>query len=189
VRRFRRDPVEEAVLDELLDLACLAPSVGNSQPWRFVRVDDRERRYAVIEDFRACNHAALADYDGEQARLYANLKLAGLAEAPVHLAVFADPTTRQGHGLGRRTIPETVHYSAVAAVHTFWLAARAYGIGVGWVSILDPQRICATLEVPPEWALVAYLCVGYPIEEHVDPELERQGWQVRENACRVVTQR
>lgn len=189
MRRFKTLPVDEALIDELLDLACLAPSVGNSQPWRFVRIDDPARRQAVVANFRACNQEALADYSGSRAQLYASLKLAGLIEAPVHLGVFVDAGTEQGHGLGRKTMAETLQYSAVAAVHGFWLAARAYGIGVGWVSILDAPEIRRLLDLPDAWSLIAYLCVGYPDEEHADPELERHGWQVRERLCRQVTRR
>ena len=189
VRRFRRDPIPPPVLGELLELACLAPSVGNSQPWRFVIVDDSARRARVLETFRRCNEAARATYSGERTDLYAGLKLAGLAEAPCHLAVFVDETTSGGHGLGRLTMPETVRYSVVAAVHTFWLAARAYGLGVGWVSILEPAEVVQILEVPEGWSLIGYLCVGYPEEEHLDPELERYGWQKREEVSRVVFHR
>ena len=180
VRRFRSDPLETGVLDELLDLARLAPSVGFSQPWRFVTVADPARRAAVTETFKRCNAEALSDYAGERARLYAGLKLAGLTEAPVHLAVFCDDATDQGAGLGRRTMPETLRYSVVAAVQTFWLAARARDVGVGWVSILDPEDIKQILEVPEDWTLIAYLCVGYPEEQHLDPELERHGWEARQ---------
>jgi 5,6-dimethylbenzimidazole synthase len=86
-------------------------------------------------------------------------------------------------------MPETIRYSVVAAIQTLWLAARAEGLGVGWVSILDPSTIADVLDVPGEWSLVAYLCVGYPEEEHLDPELERRGWQAREDSARVVLQR
>jgi 5,6-dimethylbenzimidazole synthase len=189
VRRFRRTPVDPRILDEALDLACLAPSVGNSQPWRFVMVSDPERRRRIFENFQRANEAARAGYTGDRASRYGRLKLAGLVEAPCHLAVFADPTTVAGHGLGRQTMPETLAYSAVAAVHTFWLAARAYGLGVGWVSILEPAGVVEILDVPSEWSLIAYLCVGYPEEEQIDPELQREGWQVREWACRAVLHR
>src|SRR5881275_1348613 len=142
VRRFRRDPLPEGTIERLIGLACLAPSVGLSQPWRFVLVDLPARRAAVRENFLHCNAAALAEQAPERARHYARLKLAGLDEAPCHLAVFADPTTRQGHGLGRLTMPETIAYSAVMATHTLWLTARAEGIGMGWISILgrSPSR-------------------------------------------------
>jgi len=179
VRRFRPGPVPEATLDRLLGLTVFAPSVGNCQPARFVRVDDQARREAVRANFEAANGQALGAYCGERAKLYATLKLAGLREAPVHLAVFCDETTEQGFGLGAQSMPETRRYSAVCALHTFWLAARAYGLGVGWVSILDPTRLAQTLEVPSEWSFVGYLCVGWPQQENLTPELERAGWQAR----------
>ncbi len=177
VRRFKPDKVASSLIEELLALAALAPSVGNSQPGRFVSVETLSAREAVIANFNACNAAALASYEGERAALYASLKLSGLREAPVHLAVFCDHATEAGSGLGRTTMPETLDYSVVAAIHTFWLCARAENLGVGWVSILDPRQVCRTLEVPTQWKLIAYLCVGFPLEEHLDPELERQHWQ------------
>jgi 5,6-dimethylbenzimidazole synthase len=180
VRRFRRDPLRDGLLDDMLRLASLAPSVGFSQPWRWVSVESPERRDAIVANFRACNEAALQDYSGDRAGLYARLKLAGLVEAPVHLAVFVDPETAVGHGLGRKTMPEMLHYSAVCAIHTLWLVARAQGVGVGWVSILDPVEARRTLDVPESWQLVAYLCVGYPEEELDRPELERAGWEIRQ---------
>ncbi len=186
VRRFRRDALPGGLLDRLLSTANAAPSVGLSQPWRFVTVDDPARRAAVRGDFEACNAAALATQDGTRAANYARLKLAGLEQAPCHVAVFVEPDPAQGHGLGRRTMPESVAYSAVIAVHTLWLAARAHGIGLGWVSILDPARIREVLEIPETWQFVAYLCVGYPEIEAITPELEREGWEKRRSINIVV---
>lgn len=179
VRSFRPDPVAPAVLEDLLQVACLAPSVGLSQPWRFVTVNDPGRRGAIRANFLACNADALAMQPASRVGLYARLKLAGLDEAPCHLAVFADPTTGQGHGLGRGTMPETIAYSAVMAVHTLWLAARAAGLGLGWVSILDAAGVSVALDVPAEWILIGYLCLGYPAVESDAPELERVGWECR----------
>lgn len=179
VRRFRADPVPETILRECLALAALSPSVGNSQPWRFVRVGDPQRREAVIASFERCNACAAGGYEADRREAYIRLKLAGLREAPVHLAVFSDEATPVGHGLGRATMPEMLRYSVVTAVQTFWLAARAQGLGVGWVSIIEPDAVCTCLDVPCDWHLVAYLCVGYPVEEHLDPELVRHGWQAR----------
>ena len=173
----------------MLDLACLAPSVGNSQPWRFVIVNEDRRRAQILETFRRSNEEALAAYSGEHALLYSRLKLSGLVEAPCHLAVFVDEAASAGHGLGRRTMPETLRYSAVAAIQVLWLAARAHGLGVGWVSILDPEEVVNALDVPSTWSLVAYLCVGYPEEEHLDPELERHGWQGRADVSQCIFQR
>lgn len=189
VRHFRREPVPPAVLDQLLETACLAPSVGLSQPWRFVTVDDPGRRAAVRANFASCNAQALAAQPAGRAALYARLKLAGLDEAPCHIAVFAEPAPEQGHGLGRCTMPETTAYSAVMAVHTLWLAARAAGLGLGWVSILDPPIVTAALDVPPAWRFIGYFCLGYPRSETDTPELEIAGWEHRRTAAALRLQR
>ncbi len=189
VRRFRRDPLEPDKLERLIATAALSPSVGNSQPWRFVTVRDPDRRKRIRDEFQRCNARALENYEGERAKLYAGLKLSGLDDAPEHLAVFCDEGTETGHGLGSATMPETLRYSVVGAIQTLWLAARAEGIGVGWVSILEPDAVNRILDVPEDWALIGYLCIGYPEEEHIDPELERLGWQGREAWERFVTER
>ncbi|MBT3305884.1 MAG: 5,6-dimethylbenzimidazole synthase [Alphaproteobacteria bacterium] len=189
VRRFRDTPVDGALIDKLIGLATLAPSVGNSQPWRFVKVADAGRRARVIENFEACNADALDDFAGEQAKKYASLKLSGMIEAPVHLAVFCDAATQAGHGVGRKTMPEMLQYSVVGALGTLWLAARAHGLGMGWVSIIEPAVVSDILEVPDDWSLIAYLCIGYPQEEHIDPELERHGWQERLDISGLVLDR
>jgi len=189
VRRFRGDPVAPALIEELLAAAALAPSVGYSQPWRFVMVETAERRAAVLENFRRSNQKALSAYTGERAKLYASLKLAGLVEAPVHLAVFCDESTAVGDGLGRQTMPETLRYSVVMAVYTLWLAARAHGLGVGWISILDAEDVRRSLDVPVDWSLVAYLCVGYPEAEHAEPELARAGWEQRQEPAMSILKR
>jgi 5,6-dimethylbenzimidazole synthase len=179
VRRFRTTPVAPQLIEQLLALAVHAPSVGLSQPWRFVLVESADRRAAILENFARANQAALEGYAGERQSRYARLKLEGLKQAPVHLVACADEETTTGHGLGRQTMPETIRYSVVAAIQTLWLAARAQGLGVGWVSIFDPGALRATLDLPPQWSFVAYLCIGWPEEEHDDPELERHGWQER----------
>jgi 5,6-dimethylbenzimidazole synthase len=189
VRRFHREALPAGTLESLIELACLAPSVGLSQPWRFVVVEDAAIRDAIRKNFAACNAQALAVQNGERAGLYARLKLAGLEEAPTHFAVFADRTTDQGHGLGRRTMPEMIEYSAVTAVHTIWLAARAQGIGMGWVSILDPDAVTAILDVPPEWKFIGYFCLGYPKTDETIPELERAGWEQRRLSSSIIVRR
>ena len=189
VRRFRRIPLPEGTIDRLLDIVALAPSVGLSQPWRFVTVDEPRLRLAIRGNFERCNADALSAQNVDRAANYARLKLAGLDDAPVHLAVFADRATEQGHGLGRRTMPEMIDYSAVAAVHTLWLAARAEGIGMGWVSILDPAAVTKTLDVPADWKLIGYFCLGYAEEEIVTPELERAAWEKRRPAQAFLVRR
>ncbi len=179
VRRFRRDPLPEGALDRLIASACRAPSVGLSQPWRFVVVEDQARRDALMDVFKTCNAEALAGYSGDRAGHYASLKLAGMAEAPAQVTVFADRGTATGHGLGRHTMPEMIEYSVVTAIHTMWLAARAENVGLGWVSILDPRRVAEVLDVPAEWRLIGHLCLGYPEAETDTPELERVAWETR----------
>ncbi|WP_420396811.1 5,6-dimethylbenzimidazole synthase [Nioella sp.] len=186
VRRFRPDPVDEALLAEALGAFSLAPSVGLSEPWRLVRVDSAEKRALAVENFEAANAKALAGYSGDTAERYAGLKLSGMREAPVQLAVFSDEATTKGAGLGRQTMPEMLRYSVVSALMLFWLAARARGLGVGWVSILDDERLTRDLEVPEDWALVAYLCVGLPEEDGETPELERLGWEQRDSTLDLL---
>lgn len=189
VRRFKRKPLLDGMLDRFLGLACLAPSVGLSEPWRFVVVESPERRQEIRACFESCNAIALKDLSGERASLYARLKLAGLDDAPCQFAVFADHSTTQGYGLGRRTMPATIDYSAVLAVHTLWLAARAEGVGLGWISIIDPSCVSAILDVPSSWTLIGYFCLGYPAEEHEDPMLQREGWEMRRAPTSYVLKR
>jgi len=189
VRRFRTDQVDNELIEELIATSALAPSVGNSQPWRFVNVADPNRRATIRANFETANADALGNYSGERAKLYATLKLDGLDKAPVQLAVFSDTQTPHGHGLGSRTMPETLAYSVVGAIQTLWLAARTQGIGVGWVSILDPTAVARTLDVPDAWQFIAYLCVGYPEEEHMDPELVRHEWQARVDISEFMVER
>jgi 5,6-dimethylbenzimidazole synthase len=189
VRRFRRDPLPNGTLESLIELACLAPSVGLSQPWRFVIVENGAVRAAVRRNFETCNAEALAAQSAPRASLYARLKLAGLDEAPCHLAVFADRSTAQGHGLGRHTMPEMTEYSAVTAVHTIWLAARAQGIGMGWVSILDAAAVAVLLDVPADWKFIGYFCLGYPQADDTSPELEQSGWEQRRLPSSFIVRR
>ena len=189
VRRFSPRKVPRDLVDALIKTACLSPSVGNSQPWRFVTVDDPDRRSLVFDNFRDSNDEAARRYGGAKAEAYRGLKLSGLDDAPVQLAVFADSSARRGAGLGRGTMPEMLEYSVVSAVTTMWLVARAMGLGVGWVSILDPLRLERDLDVPESWRLVAYLCLGYPAREHDVPELVRNRWQGRAPWRKLVLRR
>ncbi len=189
VRRFKTDAVDPALVLSLIELAARSPSVGFSQPWRFVLVESAGAREAVRGSFVRANAEALSRYAGERRGLYARLKLEGLEAAPVQLAVFADEETSAGAGLGSNTMPETLRYSVVGAIQTLWLAARAHGLGVGWVSILEPGTVTGALDIPTSWRLVAYLCIGWPAEEHLDPELERHGWQERVETSPLILRR
>lgn len=179
VRHFLTDPLPDGTLERLLATADRAPSVGLSQPWRFVLVDAPEARARIKASFEACNTEAMKGYDGDKASLYARLKLQGLDDAPHQLAVFCDPDPDQGSGLGRKTMPETLDFSVVGAIQTLWLAARAEGIGLGWLSILEPEVVASALDVPPDWRFIAYLCIGYPAKTSDTPELESAGWETR----------
>jgi len=189
VRSFRPDPLPDGLLEELLGLTRLAPSVGLSEPWRFVHVRGKRTREEIRAEFERSNAEALSGYEGSRAALYSRLKLAGLDCCPVQLAVFADRATSKGHGLGRRTMPEMLEYSVIGAIHILWLAARAHGVGMGWVSILDPERVSITLEVPADWRLVAYLCLGYPEEESTTPALQQAGWETRDGQSTLLLER
>jgi len=185
VRHFRATPVDEALLMRCLDAFSHAPSVGLSEPWRIVCVESDKARAAARTNFEIANAEALSRYDGDQADNYAKLKLAGMDRAPVQLAVFCDEATTKGHGLGAGSMPEMRRYSVVSAVTLFWLAARAEGLGLGWVSVLDPRQLCRDLDVPEDWALIGYFCIGYPEADHETPELLREGWEARAAALDI----
>jgi 5,6-dimethylbenzimidazole synthase len=185
VRHFRTDPVDEALVKQCLDTFSLAPSVGLSEPWRIVRVQSPSMKTAAMENFKQTNTQALAGYSGEKAALYASLKLSGMNDAPEHLAIYCDDTTDKGAGLGAGSMPEMRRYSVVGAVTLMWLTARALGLGVGWVSVLDPERLNDDLDVPEGWTLVAYLCLGWPAKNTLTPELETKGWEARAPALHI----
>jgi 5,6-dimethylbenzimidazole synthase len=189
VRHFRSQPVDAALVERLLETAMLAPSVGYSQPWRWVMVESEVTRARIAEHHETAKSRAGAHYDGEQADLYRSLKLSGLREAPVNIAVFSDNGATRGHGLGRQTMPETVEWSAVMAIHTLWLAATAEGLGLGWVSILEPDYVAAALQTPPEWRFLAWLCLGYPEEARQRPLLETLGWEQRAPLAETILRR
>jgi 5,6-dimethylbenzimidazole synthase len=190
VRHFRPEPLPAGALRRWVEAACLAPSVGLSQPWRFVTIDSPEVRARVIAEFETQNRLAAEAYDDVTAQHYQSLKLAGLREAPEHLAVLVDEAVCEGRGLGRATMPETIDYSVVAAIQNLWLAARAEGVGIGWVSILRPAVVAELIAVPPAWRLIAYLCIGYPQVARDDrPLLERQDWEYRQRWEHIWHQR
>lgn len=181
VRHFETRPVAEADMQAMLECAALAPSVGNSQPWRFVRLRTPELRQRLVAHVDSENARAAEGYaGGSRQQHYLSLKLHGLCKAPELLAVYCDEQPVAGHGLGIATMPEMLRYSCVMAIHNLWLEARLRGIGVGWVSILDPQEVQALIGVPAHWSLIALLCIGYPSDESETPELELRGWQARE---------
>ncbi len=176
---FVPDPIPDDVVARLLDAAHHAPSVGFMQPTRFIVVRERATRERVHAAFARANAHASAAYVGDERAAYDALKLAGILEAPLNLCVLCETETLRGRGLGRQTMPETALYSTVCAVQNLWLAARAEGVGVGWVSIVDPDELHAIFGVPESVTIVAYLCVGYVASFNQTPDLERARWESR----------
>jgi 5,6-dimethylbenzimidazole synthase len=185
-RGFLPDPIPDDLLVRLLEAAHNAPSVGLMQPWRFIVIRNLSVRQTIHKIFLDSNRQALVGYEGEQQQKYVALKLEGILAAPQNLCVVCDSTSDQGHHLGRQTMPETALYSVVCAVQNLWLAARAEGIGVGWVSILEPSRLRLALEIPDHITPVAYLCLGYVEAFATEPDLERAGWEERRPLTSVL---
>jgi 5,6-dimethylbenzimidazole synthase len=179
VRRFRPDPVPDDVLLRILEAAHHAGSVGFMQPWNFLVVRSHDLRRKVFEVFKRENARAAENYAGEERSLYSSLKLQGVIDAPLNLVVTCDRGRGGPHVLGRNTIVDTDVYSTCCAIQNLWLAARAEGVGVGWVSILDPEAVKELLNIPDPVLLVGYLCVGYPVEFDDRPMLEKVGWASR----------
>jgi 5,6-dimethylbenzimidazole synthase len=186
-RGFTEKPLPDELLNRMLTAAHCAPSVGLMQPSRFVIIRDLSVRRTIHEAFQRANQEALATYSGERQEQYATLKLEGILEAPQNLCILSDAESERGHRLGRQTIPETAIYSTVCAIQNLWLAARTEGIGVGWVSIIDPMRLREILHIPERIVPVAYLCIGYVEGFGSEPELERAGWEKRVPLEEVVS--
>jgi len=176
---FKPDEIPDNVLARLLDAAHHAPSVGFMQPWGFIVIRDRDVRDTVHEIFERASRTAAQIYTDDRRAMYETLKLAGILEAPINLCVTCDEATVRGHGLGRQTMRETALYSTVCAVQNLWLAARAEGIGVGWVSILDVDELRSALDIPEAVVPIAYLCLGYVTEFGSEPDLEIKGLEQR----------
>ncbi len=177
--QFLPDPIPADVLARLLNAAHHAPSVGFMQPWDFVVIDSTEVRQSVLDIFEEENRKAADNYSGERNTRYKSLKLQGILESPINLCITCDRSRGGTHVLGRNSIVETDLFSTCLAVQNLWLAARAEGIGVGWVSILDQQKLANTLNLPEQVYPLAYLCLGYVSEFLDQPELQAKGWRSR----------
>jgi 5,6-dimethylbenzimidazole synthase len=189
IRRFLPQPVPDAVLRRILEMAHLAPSVGFMQPWNFLLIYSPEIRQQVKALFEEVNARELARIEKPgQKELYPRLKLEGILEAPLNIAVTCDGRRDAPFVLGRAPMPQTDLYSTCLAIENLWLAARAEDVGVGWVSILDKQAIEQLLRLPAGVQLVAYLCVGYPTEFRPRPMLEEVGWKNRQPLRDLVFQ-
>jgi 5,6-dimethylbenzimidazole synthase len=177
--QFRPEPVPSEVLLRILNAAHHAPSVGFSQPWNFVVIESTEQRLAVKAMFEHENAKAAENYSGERADLYRSLKLEGILDSPVNVCVACDRKRGGPHVLGRNTVLDADLFSTCLAVENLWLAARSEGLGVGWVSILDPAELAQLLDLPEYVVPVAYLCLGYVTQFLLEPELQTQGWRQR----------
>jgi 5,6-dimethylbenzimidazole synthase len=186
-RGFLEKPLPDDLIHRLLSAAHSAPSVGLMQPSRFIVIRDYDVRRAVHEAFLQANKQAMETYTAERREHYTSLKLEGILEAPQNLCVLSDPQSERGHQLGRHTMPETAIYSTVCGIQNLWLAARAEGVGVGWVSILDPDRLREILHIPANIVPVGYFCLGYVGRFATEPELERFGWECRIPLEKVVS--
>jgi 5,6-dimethylbenzimidazole synthase len=175
VRRFVPRPIAANVLKRILDAAHHAPSVGFMQPWNFILIRDPHVKARIKQLFLVENTRAARRFRGRRRQLYDRLKLEGIEEAPVNICVTCDTRRLGPHVLGRNTIRRTDIYSTCCAIQNLWLAARAEGVGVGWVSILKNDRLKSILGIPAGIIPVAYLCVGYPVEFLKQPELELVG--------------
>lgn len=181
---FLPDPLADDDIETILHAASLAPSVGFSQPWEFVIVRDDSIKKKIVASFTTENKQAKATFSDEQQKIYATLKLEGILEAPVNIAVFYKPSTTPV--LGQNTMVEAGEYSVVCAVQNMWLMSRAMNIGLGWVSILNPEHVKEILHAPTDNKLVAYLCLGYVDEFFAVPELETLKWKKRKAINSVV---
>jgi 5,6-dimethylbenzimidazole synthase len=189
VRHFKETPVPDELIQKVIEMAFLAPSVGLSEPWRYVWIESAENKRLVAEEFERANVEASKTYETDVQKQYLQLKLAGLKVAPVHIAVFECEAPTQGKGLGRQTMPETTLYSVMASIQNLWLACTSVGLGMGWVSILDPAAVKKILVVEPDWKLVAYLCIGWPSMPSAIPQLERAGWEKRNDPTAKILRR
>ena len=180
IRRFRCDPIPEDVLERLIQAAHHAPSVGFSQPWDLIVVREDETKTEIAEIADRAIAAAREGYEEPRRSDFADLKLEGIRESPINICVTCDPTRGAPHVLGRSSMQRTDVYSTCLAVQNFWLAARAEGVGVGWVSVLYPYEVQEVLGIPPHVKPVAYLCLGYPEDGFPDePVLQQEGWRER----------
>ncbi len=186
IRDYRPDPVPEDVLARILGAAHEAPSVGLMQPWSFVVIRDHGVRRRVYDHFVEVNARAAAVYDGDRRATYQALKLQGILDAPLNVLVTCDPSRGGPHVLGRYTMRHMDEYSTCLAVQNLWLAARAEGLGVGWMSLMEPAAIGAMVGLPDAVIPVAYLTLGYPVTIPDRPMLETVGWRKRAPLSDVV---
>lgn len=173
-RHFHPTPVPRDTIKRLLEVFAVAPSVGLSQPWHVTVVEDRGVREAVHAGFRAVRRAEAERFDGERRELYDSLRLEGILKAPVGLVVSHVPPA--GPVLGTTSVPAATEYSVIAAITLLWLAVTAEGLGMGWVSLVDPDHLSDSVPLPDGARPLAYLCLGHPELDLEEPLLQTVGW-------------
>jgi 5,6-dimethylbenzimidazole synthase len=171
--RFLNKKIEKENLEMILEAGISAPSVGYSQPWKFIIIEDESTKKSLRNNFEQQNTKAKEIFKDKE--LYKNLKLEGIEEAPINIAVLYEP--KEEEVLGMTSMKKMGEYSVVCAVQNMWLMARALNIGIGWVSILDEKKVLNTLHVKKNTKLIAYLCVGYVDEFYKESELKTLGWE------------
>lgn len=182
--RFIDSTVSEADLNKIIFAGVNAPSVGFSQPWEFVIIKDQKIRTQIKGSFLEENEKAKAQFSTDKSDVYTQLKLEGITESALNIAVFYKPSDHPV--LGQTSMKEAGVYSVVCAIQNMWLMARALNIGLGWVSILDPNKVKVILNAPADRQLIGYLCLGHVDEFYENPELERLKWEKRKNSEEVV---
>ncbi len=186
--QFLNDAVPDDVLAKLLTAAHHAPSVGFMQPWNFLVIKDQNVKQSIQDAFQVANAEAARLFPDEKRELYQSLKLQGISQAPINLCITCDRNRGGPVVLGRTHNRDTDLYSTVCAVQNLWLAARAEGLGIGWVSIFNTADLCKILGLPDHVVPVAYLCLGWVSELHAKPELETKGWRNRLDLKTLVFQ-
>jgi 5,6-dimethylbenzimidazole synthase len=182
--RFIDKPISNELIDKVLTSALSAPSVGYSQPWQFVLIDDKQVKQKVLESFNEENQQAKTLFSDKKQQAYQALKLEGIVEAPLNIAVFYKPS--QEPTLGQTSMAEVGKYSVVCAIQNMWLMARSLNIGMGWVSIVAPEKVKAAVNAPEDNELIAYLCLGYVDKFLDEPELKIKNWQQQKNKEELI---
>lgn len=182
--RFTNKPILQKDIDKILFAGVNAPSVGFSQPWEFVIIKDLKIRHKIKDSFFEENEKAKLLFKQKKADVYTQLKLEGIVESTLNIAVFYKPSNHPV--LGQTTMKEAGVYSVVCAIQNMWLMARALDIGLGWVSILDAEKIKTILNAPKDRQLIGYLCLGHVDKFYENPELEQLKWEKRKNINEVI---
>ncbi len=181
---FLKTPIPKDKIDTILEAGLAAPSVGFSQPWEFVLIKDQKTKQAVKATFSEETKKAALSFEDQKQQEYIKLKLEGILESPLNMAVFYKP--KEGPVLGQTSMPNMGKYSVVCAIQNMWLMARSLNIGMGWVSILDPEKVKKVLNAPEENQLIGYLCFGYTDMFYNQPELELRKWDRKKLQKEVV---